>query len=116
MVPGSCWNPSVVENLSCFVAAFSAFLDFLFAVYPPFFLAKLNMPLHKRIVISLALGGGFVAGAVAIYKETLVAGISKAGKEDPTCLSPNCVSCPYFHVDADSFLTSCIGSLDFMDD
>ena len=84
-VPGTCLNPRVLENLSYFVVAFSIFLDFLFAAYPIFAVSRLNMARQKRIVISIALSGGFVAGIVAIYKEALVTTISSTLEEDPTC-------------------------------
>lgn len=65
---GSCRGPSLVLNFGYVGSAFSAFLDILFAVYPQYFIVKLNMPLHKKITCGLALGAGSLACAVAIVK------------------------------------------------
>ena len=83
-VPGHCWSPSVLVHLSYFLASFSVFLDFLFAVFPPFVIAKLHMPLYKRIAISVALGGGIFSAIVACYKISLISGLNAQSETDPT--------------------------------
>lgn len=83
-IPGQCPNTRVLLDVNYFVVPFSAFLDFLFAIYPPFIIARLHMPRYQRVMISVALSGGIVAGIVATYKTTLLAEIS-ADSSDATC-------------------------------
>lgn len=84
-VPGSCWNPSILQIFGSFIAAYSAFIDFVLALYPPFIIARLNMPRSKKVMTSLALGGGILAGIIASYKVTLLSGVNDQAKSDPTC-------------------------------
>ena len=84
-VAGSCLDPMINVDLSYFCVAFSGFLDFAFALIPPFVIFRLNMPLYKRIFVSAALGGGTVAGIIAFYKLSLVKQIEEFAKTDPTC-------------------------------
>ncbi|KAI9709678.1 MAG: hypothetical protein M1828_002377 [Chrysothrix sp. TS-e1954] len=83
-VPGTCWNPNVLGNLAYFVAAFSAFLDIVWATYPLVIVHKLNMPLNKKIYICGALAGGYVAAIICIYKITLLPELDAEAKLDPT--------------------------------
>lgn len=84
-IPGSCLNTNVLLHVDYFVSSFSAFMDFLFAVYPPFIIARLQMPLSQRVLISLALSGGIVSGIVATFKTTLLSLIDVDSWTDPTC-------------------------------
>ncbi|KAI9661964.1 MAG: hypothetical protein M1831_002879 [Alyxoria varia] len=83
-VGGACLDPMINVNLSYFCVAFSGFLDFAFALIPPFTIFRLNMPLYKRIVLSAALGGGTIAGIIAFYKLSLVRQIEEFALIDPT--------------------------------
>ena len=83
-VPGECWNPDVITNYSLYIAAFSAALDVLFALFPPFIIAGLNMSFHKRVIVSLVLASGLAAAAVVVYKTTILAQLSQEIKEDRT--------------------------------
>lgn len=83
-VPGECWNPDIITNYSLYIAALSATLDVLFALFPPFVIAGLNMTLYKRIIISTILASGLVAAVVVVYKTTLLAQMSQTIKADRT--------------------------------
>lgn len=84
-VQGTCWNPAILLNYSYFVGAYSAFLDLFWAVFPPFVVANLRMPLYKKNAISAALGSGVLACAVTVYKCSLLTEIGAEAKVDPTC-------------------------------
>lgn len=84
-VPGHCPNRKALLYVDFIVNPFSAFLDSLFAIYPPFIIARLHMPIYQRVIISLALSGGVIAGIVAVFKSTLLAEISVGSNTDPTC-------------------------------
>lgn len=84
-VPGSCWDPSVVLNLSYFTGFYSGVIDVLFAVYPSFIIWRLQMPMYRKVVISASLGGGLIAAVAAFYKMTHVSELSEESKTDPTC-------------------------------
>jgi hypothetical protein len=84
------WSPSILINYSLFIGckttphlrkkkipnttptAFSAFTDFYLATYPCLILHKLQMSLRKKSSLSAILGLGFVAGVIAIYKNTRI--------------------------------------------
>ena len=84
-VDGTCWNASVVANISYFVAAYSAFLDVVFALYPPLVIRQLKLPTNKKIGICLTLGGGLIAAASVCYKATTISGLSAQARKDPLC-------------------------------
>ncbi|GAB0137980.1 hypothetical protein EsDP_00006230 [Epichloe bromicola] len=50
-IPGSCASVSILTNLGYFTSAYSAFLDIFFALYPIYFVMRLNMPLKSRIAV-----------------------------------------------------------------
>jgi hypothetical protein len=52
--------------------AFSAFLDFAYAIYPATVFFDLNMPTVRKIELSILMGLGAMSGAVAIYKTSLL--------------------------------------------
>jgi hypothetical protein len=52
------------------ITALSAMVDLYLAVYPAVILFKLQMNLRKKLALSIALGLGSIATAVAIYKST----------------------------------------------
>ena len=94
-----CWDPSYVVNSSIFAGAFSAFMDLYLAVYPAVVLWQLQMSMKKKLGLSVALGFGVCAGAVAIHKCTTVPGVANRtdftyGTEDLvlwTNIESNCV-------------------------
>ncbi|MCJ1394984.1 hypothetical protein MMC18_007865 [Xylographa bjoerkii] len=69
-VNATCWNPSVLINYSIFAGTYSACVDFYLAIYPMVVLYSLQMSRKKKVGLSLVLGVGLSATAVAIYKNT----------------------------------------------
>ncbi|ORY71937.1 uncharacterized protein BCR38DRAFT_331634 [Pseudomassariella vexata] len=57
---GTCLSLKTTEYLSYWCGAYSAFLDFYLALYPSYKLFNLQMPLQKKIALSVALGFGVV--------------------------------------------------------
>lgn len=82
--PGSCWSLSVLIDISYLTAAYSAFLDLLFAIYPQYLIAKLNMGLRKKIAVGMALGLSGVGCVVSIYKMTIFNSVNDHAREDLT--------------------------------
>lgn len=78
-LPHNCLHPSVLEGLAFWASTCSAFLDFYLAIYPAVVLAKLQMPVKKKVALCAALGMGIVSGCVGIVKATGV----------PTLASPD---------------------------
>jgi hypothetical protein len=50
-------------------------MDLYLAIYPAFVLWGLQMNIRKKLGLSVALGFGMIAGAVAIHKCTTIPGI-----------------------------------------
>uniref|UniRef100_A0A093V2B8 Rhodopsin domain-containing protein n=1 Tax=Talaromyces marneffei PM1 TaxID=1077442 RepID=A0A093V2B8_TALMA len=68
----TCWDPSIQENYSYFVGAFSALLDLAYAIYPASVFWKLKLVNSRKIELSILMGLGTISGAVAIYKTSLL--------------------------------------------
>ncbi|KUL84352.1 hypothetical protein ZTR_06332 [Talaromyces verruculosus] len=68
----TCWNPSIQENYSYFVGAFSALLDLAYAAYPASVFWKMRLANSRKIELSILMGLGIFSGAVAIYKTSLL--------------------------------------------
>lgn len=83
-IPGSCASVSILTNLGYFTSAYSAFLDIFFALYPIYFVMRLNMPLKSRIAVSIALGLSALACIVSIYKLAIFGEIFSILAVDPT--------------------------------
>jgi len=84
-VEGVCWDASIVGNFSYFVAAFSAFCDVLWAIYPPFIVRTLKVPTYKKLFVCVALGQGLLAAICAFYKITTLGTLSAKSRDDPLC-------------------------------
>ncbi|KAG5912884.1 hypothetical protein E4U53_005109, partial [Claviceps sorghi] len=83
-VEGTCAPISVLANLGYFTSAYSAFLDIFFAVYPIYFVMRLNMALRARIAVSIALGLSALACIVSVYKLAIFEDIFEILAVDPT--------------------------------
>ncbi|KAL2106172.1 hypothetical protein VUR80DRAFT_7105 [Thermomyces stellatus] len=71
-VKGECFDSSILVAYCIYAGAFSAFVDFYFAVYPTVVLFNLQLSLKKKFALSVALGIGSISGIVAVYKTTRI--------------------------------------------
>ncbi|KAG5982696.1 hypothetical protein E4U54_006350 [Claviceps lovelessii] len=83
-IEGTCAPISVMANLGYFTSAYSAFLDIFFALYPIYFIMRLNMALKARIAVSVALGLSLLACIVSVYKLAIFQDIFEILEVDPT--------------------------------
>lgn len=81
VVGAHCWDPNLFVNIG-YLACYSIVLDFAYALYPIFCVSKLQMSFERKVVVSLSLSLGVIAGATTIYKMTLIKEI--ADNQDPT--------------------------------
>lgn len=65
---GVCWNRRVVIDYSIAFAALSAMFDFYLAIYPTVVMCRLMLNWKKKLALSSALGFGYCAGAIGVYK------------------------------------------------
>lgn len=84
-IQGECSDVSILANLGYLSSAYSAFLDIFFALYPIPFIMRLNMPLRKRVAISVALSLSVLACVVSIYKLAIFGQVFAILATDPTC-------------------------------
>ncbi|KAF2787642.1 hypothetical protein K505DRAFT_316339 [Melanomma pulvis-pyrius CBS 109.77] len=96
MTPGTCWNPKIYLNLGYFSGAYSATLDFIFALYPILQVSKLQMETSRKIIIAASFSLGIPAGVVTLYKLTTIETL--INQNDPTFATVpldtwNCVEC-----------------------
>ncbi|ORY63854.1 uncharacterized protein BCR38DRAFT_514449 [Pseudomassariella vexata] len=77
-VAGTCMDMRIVVNYSIMAGAISAFVDLYLAVYPTVVLYRLQINRKKKIVLSFALGVGFVSAIMATYKTTRLPSIMSA--------------------------------------
>ncbi|EMR61661.1 putative integral membrane protein [Eutypa lata UCREL1] len=83
-IQGECSDVSILANLGYLSSAYSAFLDIFFALYPIPFIMRLNMPLRKRVAISVALSLSVLACVVSIYKLAIFGQVFAILATDPT--------------------------------
>ncbi|KAG5919483.1 hypothetical protein E4U42_006500 [Claviceps africana] len=83
-IEGTCAPVSVLVNLGYFTSAYSAFLDLFFALYPIYFVMRLNMALRARIAVSIALGLSALGCILSVYKLAIFGGIFETLAVDPT--------------------------------
>ncbi|ETS81261.1 hypothetical protein PFICI_06263 [Pestalotiopsis fici W106-1] len=83
-IEGSCADVSVLKNLGYFTSAYSAFLDFFFALYPIPLIMRLNLGLKNRVTISVAMGLSALASAVSVYKLAIFGEVFTMLPSDPT--------------------------------
>lgn len=83
-IEGSCADVSVLKNLGYFTSAYSAFLDFFFALYPIPLIMRLNLDLKNRVTISVAMGLSALASAVSVYKLAIFGEVFTMLPSDPT--------------------------------
>ncbi|EAT82264.2 hypothetical protein SNOG_09929 [Parastagonospora nodorum SN15] len=82
-LPGTCLNPKIYLYMGYFSGAYSAFLDFVYAIYPMVKVWQLQMEQSRKTLIVLSFSLGIPAGIVSIVKITTIASLLEAG--DPTC-------------------------------
>ncbi|KAH3912823.1 hypothetical protein HBI56_238400 [Parastagonospora nodorum] len=81
-LPGTCLNPKIYLYMGYFSGAYSAFLDFVYAIYPMVKVWQLQMEQSRKTLIVLSFSLGIPAGIVSIVKITTIASLLEAG--DPT--------------------------------
>lgn len=72
-------------SLGYLTGAYSAFLDFSFALYPIPFVMQLNISLKSRIGVSVALALSVLGCIPAIYKLVLFKSVFDIFAVDATC-------------------------------
>ncbi|KAL7627989.1 hypothetical protein AAE478_002185 [Parahypoxylon ruwenzoriense] len=65
--PG-CWSTEIYINYAIFAGAYSAFVDFSFAIIPWFLITHLQMGTGERLGVGIALSCGVIAGIMAIMR------------------------------------------------
>ncbi|EED16297.1 conserved hypothetical protein [Talaromyces stipitatus ATCC 10500] len=67
-----CWNPRVMVNYFLVWTVLSASLDVLYAIYPATIFWKMRqLPICRKLIVSILMGLGLISAAVGIYKTTL---------------------------------------------
>ncbi|KAF2875905.1 hypothetical protein BDV95DRAFT_591327 [Massariosphaeria phaeospora] len=69
-VKGVCWDRWILVYYAIVAGNISAAVDLYLAVYPAVVLYNLQINMKKKLALSVALGLGSIATAVAIYKST----------------------------------------------
>ncbi|TGJ83679.1 hypothetical protein E0Z10_g5056 [Xylaria hypoxylon] len=64
----TCWNLLTYIKFAIFGGAFSAFVDFTFALIPWFLVRNLNMKKTEKLGIAIAMSFGAIAGITAIIR------------------------------------------------
>ncbi|KAI9669920.1 MAG: hypothetical protein M1831_006956 [Alyxoria varia] len=67
-VEAECWSPKKFADFCIPTGPWSAFLDFLFALYPVKVFWSLEMSVKRKIGLSVLMGLGVFAGVIAIIK------------------------------------------------
>lgn len=74
-VEGTCWDRKITVDYAIALGVTSAVFDFYLAAYPTIVLWNLQMHLKKKIALCAALGFGYCATIVTIYKCTTLPGL-----------------------------------------
>ncbi|KAH7382521.1 hypothetical protein DE146DRAFT_230864 [Phaeosphaeria sp. MPI-PUGE-AT-0046c] len=80
--PGKCWDPRIYLYMGYFSGAYSAFLDFVYAIFPMVRTSQLQMEKSRKILILVSFSLGIPAGIVSAYKTSTIAALISEG--DPT--------------------------------
>ncbi|KAK4215053.1 hypothetical protein QBC37DRAFT_460079 [Rhypophila decipiens] len=72
---GTCWDRKITVDYAMMLGAVSVVFDFYLAVWPTIVLWGLQMNWKKKVGLSTALGFGYCAGAVTIYKTNTLHGL-----------------------------------------
>ncbi|KAK8097198.1 hypothetical protein PG999_013142 [Apiospora kogelbergensis] len=69
-LPGTCWNPDVLNNYSYFLSAYTTLTDIVLAVVPISAFWKLQMPTNTRVGLCIMMGLTLLSAIVTIVKAT----------------------------------------------
>ena len=58
LIEGTCWDPSIATNYGIFNAAWCAIIDFALALLPWYLIWDLQMRLHEKIGVGIAMSLG----------------------------------------------------------
>ncbi|KAM7189103.1 hypothetical protein V8F33_010224 [Rhypophila sp. PSN 637] len=72
---GTCWDRKITVDYAIMLGAVSVVFDFYLAIWPTIVLWGLQMNWKKKVGLSTALGFGYCAGAVTIYKTNTLHGL-----------------------------------------
>ncbi|KAL1954638.1 hypothetical protein VTO42DRAFT_879 [Malbranchea cinnamomea] len=67
---GSCWDPSIHTSVAYAQGSFSAFSDFVLAIYPVFIIWNLHIVRRLKIIVTFVMMLGILAMVAAIVKTT----------------------------------------------
>ncbi|KXJ93467.1 hypothetical protein Micbo1qcDRAFT_223092 [Microdochium bolleyi] len=70
MAEGSCWHPSVLNNYSYFVSAYTTLTDLVLAIVPISAFWKLQMNRSTKVGVSVLMGLTFLSAIVTLVKAT----------------------------------------------
>lgn len=71
---GSCWDGAVQDRYSIFAGSYSAFLDFVLAMFPWLIIRKLQINSNEKIGIIVCMSLGCLAGITAVVKTSFLPG------------------------------------------
>ncbi|KAI1767183.1 hypothetical protein GGR53DRAFT_483341 [Hypoxylon sp. FL1150] len=79
-VDGTCWDRHVYSTIAYFTIAYSAALDFAFAIYAICRISSLQIERSRKVLIALSLSLGIPAGGITLYKlSTIVSAFDENG-------------------------------------
>lgn len=82
-VPGKCWRPEVIVNVSIFAGVYSGVMDLVLAAFPIVLLQPLKIQKKEKIGVCVAMSLGVFAGITAFIKSSYM---PKLGRwKDVTC-------------------------------
>ena len=67
-IKGSCWKPYVIQDVGIFQSSFSAFSDFVLALFPLLIIYNLQMRLALKVGLGCTMSLGMFATGAAIVK------------------------------------------------
>lgn len=69
-LPGSCWNPNVLNYFSYWFCAYTTLTDFVLAVVPVTAFWKLQMPRSTKIGLCVLMSTTMLSAVVTVVKGT----------------------------------------------
>ncbi|KAJ2990454.1 hypothetical protein NUW58_g2940 [Xylaria curta] len=66
--PDTCWSLWTYIKFAIFSGAYSAFVDFIFAIIPWFLVKDLNMKKAEKLGVAIAMSFGAIAGITAVIR------------------------------------------------
>ncbi|KAF3399319.1 hypothetical protein DPV78_006275 [Talaromyces pinophilus] len=103
----TCWDPSVMVDYNIPWAVLSSALDIIYAIYPATMFWKMRqLPVSRKLAISILMGLGLISGGVGIYKTTLTHLLGRRDQGSDVALTVSHILNVWTTVEADFIISA----------